>query len=134
MSAELYRGIAGSRVFVSCHVYESTAAIKQQYENPEFPAKLSEYPANIVSASQIKFGQVIPRPNLAPACEYVAIPDGSSSEAPVINPGPNILKVLWKTFCFEMDLLLGDDDEECDDDTSSYPSLSRKFFFLNLIL
>ena len=83
MSAELYRGIAGSRVFVSCHVYESTAAIKQQYENPEFPAKLSEYPANIVSASQIKFGQVIPRPNLAPACEYVAIPDGSSSEARV---------------------------------------------------
>ncbi|HEY7227507.1 MAG TPA: hypothetical protein VH481_05215 [Nitrososphaeraceae archaeon] len=36
----------------------------------------------------------IPRPNFAPACEYVAIPDGSSSEAPVINPGPNDFSVL----------------------------------------
>jgi hypothetical protein len=26
-------------------------------------------------------------PNCAPACEYVAIPLGSSSEAPVIRPG-----------------------------------------------
>jgi len=30
----------------------------------------------------------IPKPNLAPAWEKVAIPDGSSSEAPVISPGP----------------------------------------------
>src|SRR5438309_866478 len=29
-----------------------------------------------------------PSPNCAPTCEYVAIPDGSSSDAPVINPGP----------------------------------------------
>ena len=27
-------------------------------------------------------------PATAPACEYVAIPDGSSSDAPVIIPGP----------------------------------------------
>jgi hypothetical protein len=25
-------------------------------------------------------------PNRAPACEYVAIPEGSSSAAPVVNP------------------------------------------------
>src|SRR5450631_1846763 len=28
-------------------------------------------------------------PNCAPACEYVAMPDGSSSAAPVIRPGPS---------------------------------------------
>ena len=28
------------------------------------------------------------KPTCAPACEYVAIPLGSSSEAPVIRPGP----------------------------------------------
>ena len=31
-------------------------------------------------------------PNCAPACENVAIPDGSSSEAPVIKPGPKDFK------------------------------------------
>ena len=35
----------------------------------------------------------IPRPNCAPACEYVPIVDGSSSAAPVINPGPNDLRI-----------------------------------------
>lgn len=29
-------------------------------------------------------------PNLAPAWEYVAIPDGSSSDAPVVSPGPSM--------------------------------------------
>jgi hypothetical protein len=33
----------------------------------------------------------IPRPNFAPAWEYVAIPEGSSSDAPVIRPGPKNL-------------------------------------------
>src|SRR5262245_59861591 len=32
--------------------------------------------------------QLILVPNAAPTCEYVAIPLGSSSEAPVIRPGP----------------------------------------------
>jgi hypothetical protein len=31
----------------------------------------------------------VEKPNCAPACEYVAIPDGSSSLAPVMRPGPN---------------------------------------------
>ena len=33
--------------------------------------------------------QSVVNPNLAPAWEYVAIPDGSSSLAPVISPGPS---------------------------------------------
>jgi hypothetical protein len=33
-----------------------------------------------------------PNPNWAPACEYVAMPLGSSSDAPVISPGPSFPK------------------------------------------
>lgn len=53
ISAQLYRGIAGSRVFVSYHVFESTEAIKEQYKNPDFPSKLSEYPSSIVTSSHV---------------------------------------------------------------------------------
>jgi hypothetical protein len=34
----------------------------------------------------------VARPNIAPACVYVAMPDGSSSLAPVMMPGPKFLK------------------------------------------
>jgi quinol monooxygenase YgiN len=53
ISAQLYRGIAGSRVFVSYHVFESIEAIKEQYKNPDFPSKLSEYPSSIVISSHV---------------------------------------------------------------------------------
>jgi quinol monooxygenase YgiN len=53
ISAQLYRGIAGSRIFVSYHVFESTEAIRQQYKNPDFPSKLSEYPFSIVISSHV---------------------------------------------------------------------------------
>jgi heme-degrading monooxygenase HmoA len=53
ISAQLYRGIAGSRIFVSYHVFESTEAIRQQYKNPDFPSKLSEYPVSIVTSSHV---------------------------------------------------------------------------------
>jgi quinol monooxygenase YgiN len=46
ISAQLHRGIAGSRVFMSYHVFESTEAIRQQYKNADFLSKLSEYPAS----------------------------------------------------------------------------------------
>ena len=60
MSAQLHRGIAGSRVFVSYHVYESTEAIREQYTNPDFPRKLSEYPANIVGSAHVLKKVAIP--------------------------------------------------------------------------
>lgn len=53
ISAQLYRGIAGSRVFMSYHVFESTEAIRQQYKSPDFPTKLSEYPASTVTSSHV---------------------------------------------------------------------------------
>ncbi|MFI5425017.1 MAG: hypothetical protein WB706_08285 [Nitrososphaeraceae archaeon] len=38
----------------------------------------------------------MPKPNLAPACEYVAIPEGSSSAAPVTTPGPNDFRMVFR--------------------------------------
>src|SRR5579862_1129921 len=35
----------------------------------------------------------IPMPNCAPTCEYVAMPLGSSSAAPVIKPGPSLQRI-----------------------------------------
>jgi heme-degrading monooxygenase HmoA len=53
MSSQLHKGTAGSRIFVSYHVFDSTEAIRQQYSNPDFPAKLSEYPANIEGSTHV---------------------------------------------------------------------------------
>jgi|SRR5215467_14140263 len=53
ISFQLHRGIAGSNIFVGYVVFESTAAIRQLYKNPDFPSKLSEYPASTVAASHI---------------------------------------------------------------------------------
>src|SRR5881396_1048887 len=41
------------------------------------------------SGSVIQAVHSNPKPKAAPACEYVPMPDGSSSEAPVTNPGPS---------------------------------------------
>jgi quinol monooxygenase YgiN len=53
IAAQLHKGIAGSNVFLAYLVFESTEAIRQQYSNPNFPAKLSEYPANIVVSTHV---------------------------------------------------------------------------------
>src|SRR3954466_1769659 len=38
-----------------------------------------------------------PKPYCAPACEYVAMPLGSSSAAPVMRPGPSRLVRPWSS-------------------------------------
>jgi heme-degrading monooxygenase HmoA len=53
ISSQLHKGTAGSRVFVSYHVFDSTEAIRQQYSNPDFPAKLSGYPASVVGSTHV---------------------------------------------------------------------------------
>jgi hypothetical protein len=45
-----------------------------------------------MSGKVISAVQRVDIPYAAPACEYVAIPDGSSSLAPVIRPGPRIFQ------------------------------------------
>jgi len=44
-----------------------------------------------IKGKVIRAVQSVAKPNPAPACEYVAMPDGSSSLAPVMRPGPSIL-------------------------------------------
>ncbi|MGA6992022.1 MAG: hypothetical protein WBX81_16510 [Nitrososphaeraceae archaeon] len=46
-------GIASSRVFISYQVFGSAEAIRQQYNNPEFPSKLAKYPSSIMTSSHI---------------------------------------------------------------------------------
>jgi heme-degrading monooxygenase HmoA len=48
ISAQLHRGIACSNLFVAYLVFEPTEAIRQLYKNPDFPAILASYPADIV--------------------------------------------------------------------------------------
>jgi hypothetical protein len=61
--------------------------------------------AHIICTAAIS-GQVsnavhnMPVPSLAPAIEYVAIPEGSSSAAPVIRPGPSAAKKRLAGFFF----------------------------------
>ncbi len=45
-----------------------------------------------MSGKVITAVQSVVNPNAAPAVEYVPIPDGSSSAAPVISPGPSCRK------------------------------------------
>jgi hypothetical protein len=53
ISLQLHQGIADSHVFVAYLVFESTGNIRQLYKNPDFPSKLSEYPANTVSFTHL---------------------------------------------------------------------------------
>src|SRR4051812_14785792 len=51
---------------------------------------ISGYENNIIQRSE--------KPNRLPACEYVAMPLGSSSDAPVMSPGPNLARSPARAF------------------------------------
>lgn len=53
ISAQLYRGIAGSCMFINCAVWESTDSYKRAFDNPDL-SKLSDFPANSVSPHLFK--------------------------------------------------------------------------------
>lgn len=44
ISAQLHRGIAGSATFMNYAVWQSVAAFRAAFTNPEFHAKLKNYP------------------------------------------------------------------------------------------
>ena len=44
ISAQLHRGIAGSATFMNYAVWQSVAAFRAAFTNPEFQAKLKNYP------------------------------------------------------------------------------------------
>lgn len=46
ISTPLRRGIAGSGVFLNYAVWHSVAHIRAVFTNPEFQAKLADYPEN----------------------------------------------------------------------------------------
>lgn len=45
VSTQLHRGIAGSGVFLNYAVWESVATFRAAFTNPEFRARLADYPA-----------------------------------------------------------------------------------------
>jgi heme-degrading monooxygenase HmoA len=46
ISTQLHRGICGSGVFLNYAVWESTAHFRAAFTNPEFRARLGQYPAS----------------------------------------------------------------------------------------
>ena len=53
ISTQLHRGIGGSNVFLNYAVWESPALFKQAFANPEFQAKLKEYPPSAVGSPHL---------------------------------------------------------------------------------
>jgi heme-degrading monooxygenase HmoA len=53
ISAQLHRGIGGSRVFVNYAVWESTAHFKRAFTNPEFQSRLGQYPPSAVASPHL---------------------------------------------------------------------------------
>jgi heme-degrading monooxygenase HmoA len=53
ISAQLHRGIGGSRVFVNYAVWESTEHFKRAFRNLEFQSKLGDYPPSTVASPHL---------------------------------------------------------------------------------
>jgi quinol monooxygenase YgiN len=53
ISTQLHRGIAGSSTFINYAIWESTSQFKQALSNPQFQAKMSEYPASVAASPHL---------------------------------------------------------------------------------
>jgi heme-degrading monooxygenase HmoA len=53
ISAQLYRGTAGSTTFVNVAVWESAAALRNAFTNPEFQARMGRYPSTAVASPHL---------------------------------------------------------------------------------
>jgi heme-degrading monooxygenase HmoA len=53
ISTQLYRGIAGSGVFLNYAVWESAAHFRTAFTNPEFQAKLVNYPSSVTASPHL---------------------------------------------------------------------------------
>ena len=49
ISTQLHRGIAGSSIFINYAIWESTSQFKQALSNPQFQAKMSDYPTSVIA-------------------------------------------------------------------------------------
>ena len=61
ISTQLHRGIGGSRVFVNYAVWESVADFKGAFNNPEFQARMQNYPPNVVASPHLFQKVAVPR-------------------------------------------------------------------------
>jgi heme-degrading monooxygenase HmoA len=53
ISTQLYRGIAGSCVFINCAVWESVADFERAFNRPEFQSHLKNYPPSVVASPHL---------------------------------------------------------------------------------
>jgi quinol monooxygenase YgiN len=53
ISTQLHRGIAESCTFINYAVWESTSQFKQALGNPQFQAKMSDYPASVIASPHL---------------------------------------------------------------------------------
>lgn len=53
ISAQLHRGVAGSRILVNISVWESTEALFNALSNPDFQMKARRYPEGVVAYPHI---------------------------------------------------------------------------------
>ena len=53
ISTQLHRGIGGSSVLVNVAVWESVDAFRRAFANPEFQAKLGNYPPSTVGSPHL---------------------------------------------------------------------------------
>ena len=53
ISTQLHRGIAGSGVFLNYAIWESVAHFRAAFVNPEFQARLADYPASVTASPHL---------------------------------------------------------------------------------
>ena len=53
ISTQLHRGIAESCTFINYAVWESTSQFKQALGNPQFRAKMSDYPVSVIASPHL---------------------------------------------------------------------------------
>ena len=53
ISTQLHRGIAGSSIFINYAIWESTSQFKQALSNPQFQAKMSDYPTSVIASPHL---------------------------------------------------------------------------------
>lgn len=53
ISTQLHRGIGGSGVFLNYAIWESPEHFKAAFSNPEFQAKLGQYPASATASPHL---------------------------------------------------------------------------------
>lgn len=53
VSTQLHRGIAGSGTFLNYAVWDSVVAFRAAFTNPEFQARLADYPASATASPHL---------------------------------------------------------------------------------